>query len=122
MLDPGSSRRAGAKPIEPQGVTTGDPVLRVERQKLGQRLLLTAVEYITLVFCDDEGEASDLGREVAHFDAAKVGQRDVSAAFCFAASPINFGFNRPHFLVSDDQKVTRTASRVEYPDSRHALA
>ena len=61
-------------------IAAGDPVLRVEWQKLGQRLLLTAIEHVALKFRDDERETRDLGREVAQLDAAKVRERDFGAA------------------------------------------
>ena len=63
MLHARPGRRADAQPVEPQGIAAGDPVLRVERQELGQRLLLAAIEHVALIFGDDEREARDLGRE-----------------------------------------------------------
>ena len=76
MLHARSRGRANAQPIQPQRIAASDPVLRVERQKLGQSLLLSAIEHVALKFRDDEGEASNLGREVAQLDPAKVGERD----------------------------------------------
>ena len=73
----GPGRRADAQPVEPQGVAAGNPVLGVERQELGQGLLLAAIEHVALKLGDDEGEARDLGGEVAQFDAAEVGERDL---------------------------------------------
>ena len=51
-----------------------------ERQELGQRLLLPAIEHVALILGDDQRQARDLGREVAQLDAAKVGQRDFGCA------------------------------------------
>ncbi len=79
MLHAGPRRRTDAQPVQPQGVAAGDPVLRVERQKLGQSFLLSAIEHVALKLGDDEREARDFGREVAQLDAAKVGQRNFGA-------------------------------------------
>ena len=79
MLHARSRRRADAQPIQPQRVAAGDPVLRVERQKLGQSFLLPAIEHVALKLGDDEREARDLGREVAQLDAAKVRERNFGA-------------------------------------------
>src|SRR4051794_1711067 len=40
MFNAGSGRWADAEPVEPQRVAAGDPVLGIERQELGQCLLL----------------------------------------------------------------------------------
>ena len=74
-----SRRRADAEPIEPQGIAAGDPVLRVERQKLGQRVLLAAIEHVALILGDDQRKARDLGRKIAQLDPAKIGQRNFGA-------------------------------------------
>ena len=52
----------------------------VERQELGQSLLLPAIEHVALILGDDERKARDLGRKVAQFDAAKIGQRNFRCA------------------------------------------
>jgi len=55
MLDAGSRRWANGQPIQPQGIAAGDPVVGVERQELGQRLFLAAIEHVALILGDDQG-------------------------------------------------------------------
>ena len=94
VLHTSSSRRADTQPIQPEGITAGDPVLAIERQEVGERLLLAAIKYVALEFGDNQREARDLCREVAQFDAAKIGERDVAVALALAAPAVtafNFG-------------------------------
>ena len=105
MLHARSRRRADAQPVEPQRIAAGDPVLRVKRQKLGQRFLLSAIEHVALKFRDDEGEARDLGREVAQLDAAKVREWNFGAPVRLAAPLVDLGLDRAHLLVSNDEEI-----------------
>ena len=66
----------------------GDPVLRVEWQKLRQRLLLPAIKHVALKLCNDKGQTGDLGREVTQLNAKKVGERDFRAPVGSAAPTI----------------------------------
>ena len=90
-------RRADAQPVEPQGVAAGDPILCVKRQEVLQSLLLSAIEHVALKLGDDKREARDLGREVAQFDAAKVGEREFGAAVGLAAPLVYLGLDRRAF-------------------------
>jgi hypothetical protein len=62
--------------LQPESIAAGDPVLCVERQELGQRLLLAAIEHIALVLSDDQGEPRDLSGKVTKLDAPEIRQRD----------------------------------------------
>ena len=64
MLHAGSGRRTDAEPIEPQGIATGDPVLRIERQEIPRALPSARDRDVALIFRDDQSEARDLGRKV----------------------------------------------------------
>src|SRR6202043_3254620 len=99
MLDAGSRGRAVAQPVEPQRVTAGDPVLRVERQKLCESFLLPSIEHVALKLRDDEREAGDLGRKVAQLDASEIRKRDFSAVLGLAAPLVDLGLDLPHRLV-----------------------
>lgn len=116
------SGRADAHPVQPERIPAGDPVFPVERQEVAQGVLLAAIEHVALILRDDERQPRDLGGEVADFDAAKVGERDVALAVGLAAPLVDLGFDRAHLLVGDDEEVARAAGRVEDPDTRHAVA
>ena len=113
---------AHAEPVHSQRISAGDPVLAIERQKVGKRLLLTAIEHVTLELGDDQREACDLCRKVAQLDAAKVGERDVAVAFAFATSLVYLGLDLAHLLVGDDEEIARSAGRIEHPDLCHAVS
>jgi len=54
---------------------------------------------------------------VPQLDAAEVGQRNFGAEMRFAAAAVDFGLDRPHFLVSNHQNIARAAGRVEHADA-----
>ncbi len=97
--------RADAQPIQPQRIAAGDPVHRIQWQKILQRLLLATVQHVALIFSDDQRQARDLGRKISQLDAAKIGQRDVAAPVGLTPALVNLSLNRPHLLIGDDQKV-----------------
>ena len=116
MFDAGSRRRADAEPIESRGVAAGNPVLGLERQEFDPRLFLAAIQHVALVFGDDQSEARDLGREIAQLDTSEIGERDFGTAPGLAAPLVDFGLDRPHLLVGDDEEVARAGGRIEHPD------
>ena len=77
QLDAGSRGRTERKPVKPERVAAGNPVLGVERQELGEGFLLPAIQHVALIFRDDQGEPGDLGREIAQLDPTEIGQVDV---------------------------------------------
>ena len=101
----GSGGPAKTQPVEPQGVAAGDPVLTVERQEFGQRLLLPAIEHVALIFGDDQRQTGNLCRKIAQFDAAKIGEGNVAASVRLAAPPIDLRLDLPHLLIGDDEEI-----------------
>src|SRR4051794_25172548 len=101
---------------------TGDPVGGFEREKLGKGELLAAIEHVTLILGDDEGEAGDFAGKAAELDAAEVGLRDVGLALGLTATAVDLRFDGAHFLVGDDEEIPRAARRVEHADAGEALA
>ena len=83
---------------------------------------LAAIEHVALILGDDEGEAGDLAGEVADFDAAEVGERDVGAALGFAAAAVDLRLDLAHFLVGDDEEIAGAAGGIEDADAGDALA
>jgi hypothetical protein len=97
--------RADAQPIQPQGVAANNPVLRVQRQKLRQRILLPAIQHVALELGNDERQPRNLCRKVAQLDAAEVGQRNLAAQGAFRPGAVDLGLDLAHLLVGDDQEV-----------------
>ena len=56
------------------------------------------------------------------WDAAKVCLGDFRPPIRFAASFVDLGLDRAHFLISDDEKIAGAARRVEHADSCHTVA
>src|ERR1019366_5285736 len=54
QLHAGPGWRTDAQPIHSQRVAARDPILRIERQKLRQRLFLSTVDQVALKLGDDE--------------------------------------------------------------------
>ena len=113
---------ADGEPVEAQGVAAGDPVLAGKRQKFGKRLHLPKVLHVCLVFGDDQREAGDFGGEIAQFDAAKVSERDVAFALCFATALVDLVFDMAQLFVGDDEEVAAAAGGVKDADAGDALA
>src|SRR5216684_4609727 len=105
MLYACSSPWADAQPIQPQRIAARDPILSIERKKLGQRFLLPAIEHIALKFRDDEREAGNLGRKVAQLNSPEVRQRNVRTSVRFTATLVDLSLDRAHLLVGDDKEV-----------------
>src|SRR5947209_6700571 len=82
---------------------------------------MPAIEHVALKFRDDQREAGDFRRKIAQLYAAKVRLWNVGAPVHFAAPLVDLGLNRPHFLVSDDEKITRTTGRIEYANPCHTV-
>src|SRR4051812_6320537 len=83
---------------------------------------MAAIKHIALKLGDDEREARDFRRKIAQLYTAKVRLWNFGAPIDFAAPVINLGLNRTHFLVSNDEKITRATGRIEYADSCHTVA
>ncbi|MCY1223677.1 hypothetical protein D9M72_358130 [compost metagenome] len=83
---------------------------------------MAAVKNVALELSDDERQPCDLGRKVAQFYAAKVGQRDLGAHVPLISAPVYLCLDCAHLLISDHQKVTATARWVKHADAGHALA
>src|ERR1035437_5578775 len=83
---------------------------------------MPAIEHVALKLGDDEREARDFRREIAQLYAAKVRLWNFGVPIHFAAPLFDLGLNRTHFLVSNDEKITRAAGRIEYANSCHTVA
>src|SRR5262245_21315853 len=113
--------RTKAYPVNTKRVSTGDPVIRIERQKFLKRFLLSPIEYITLIFCDDKREAGNFCWKAAKFDTSEIGDRNFGPPIRFTATFVDLGFDRPHFLISNNEEISRTAGGVEHPNAGNAL-
>ncbi|OIQ70345.1 hypothetical protein GALL_480430 [mine drainage metagenome] len=102
---PGPCGRANRQPVQPQGVSLGDPVLRVQRQELGPRLHLAAIGHVALELGDDQRQTGDFGGKVAQLDPAEVGLGHIGLAIRLAPALVDHRLDRPHFLVGDDEEV-----------------
>ena len=125
MVFHGYSRPRGwadAQPVQPQGVAAGDPVLGIEGQEVRQGFFLAPVEFIALVFGNDQRQPGDLGGEIPQFDAPEIGEGDGGGPAGFAAPPVDLVLNGAHFLVGDHQKIARSTGGIKDPDSGHAVA
>ena len=80
------------------------------------------VLHVCLVFGDDQRKAGDFGGEIAQFDAAKVGERDVAFALRFATALVDLVFDMAQFFVGDDEEVAAAAGGVKDADAGDALA
>src|SRR5437870_2597467 len=83
---------------------------------------MPAIEHVALKLRDDEREARDFRRKIAQLYAAKIRLWNFGAPVHFSAPFVDFGLNRPHFLVSNDEKIARATGRIEYANSRHTVA
>src|SRR6266567_1726180 len=83
---------------------------------------MPAIEHVALKLGDNEREASDFGRKIAQLDATKVRLWNFGAPIHFPAPFIDLGLNRAHFLVSNDEKITRATGRIEYANSCHSVS
>ena len=122
VFDGGAVGRADGEPIEAQGVAAGNPVFAGERQEFGEGFDLPEVLHVCLVFGDDQREAGDFGGEIAQFDAAKVSERDVAFALCFATALVDLVFDMAQLFVGDDEEVAAAAGGVKDADAGDALA
>jgi len=83
---------------------------------------LTAVVNVALILGDDEGEAGDLGGEVAQFDAAKVGEREGAGLIGLAEAAVDLGFEGAELFGGDDEEIARAAGGIEDADAGEARA
>src|SRR5437588_3853086 len=83
---------------------------------------MATIEHIALKLGDDEREARDFRGKIAQLDAAKVRFWNFGAPIHFFAPLVDLGLNRAHFLVSNDEKITRATGRIEYANSCHTVA
>jgi len=67
-------------------MTASNPILGVKRQKIAPGFLLAAIEHVALIFGDDQRQTRNLGGEIAQFDAAKIGERNVRPAIRLASA------------------------------------
>lgn len=113
QLNAGAGQWADGQPVESEGVPAGNPVLGLQWEEVVERLLLPTIEHIALELGDYQRQASDLGGEVPQFDAAEVGEWDLSLPPALPASLVDLVLDLPHCLIGDDQEVPRAAGGVK---------